>query len=97
MQTRAMLFFPLLEREDSPAQVSKLSKFLLDCLQPLLSLTVSDLRLYFVAALATRSSILGMQFQKVCDLLAETPDLFAKDFDVIHVVRISHLRNEPVN
>jgi hypothetical protein len=41
-------------------------------------LTVSDLGLYFVAALTPRTSILGVQVLKVCDLGAETPNLFAK-------------------
>jgi hypothetical protein len=84
MQARAMLFLALFEGDDFVAQVGELSQFVLDFLQPFLSLTVSDLGLNLVAALISRSSILGMQFHKVCDLAAETRNLFAKHFDVIH-------------
>jgi len=41
-------------------------------------LAVSNLSLYFVAALTPRTSILGVQISKVRDLGAETPNLFAK-------------------
>ena len=85
-----MLFFSLLEREYSSAKVGKLSEFLLDRLQALLSLAVSDLGRYFVAALTARTAILGVLFQKVCDLVAETADLFAEDFNVIHRNRITY-------
>jgi hypothetical protein len=35
------------------------------------------------------TSILLVQLSKLCDLSAETPNLFPKDFEVIHTRRIS--------
>lgn len=86
-----MLGFPLFDREDSSAEVSELSKFLLDCLEPLLSLSMGDLGLYFVAAPTPRTSILGVRFYKLFDLIAETLDLFAQHVHVIHKTRIAYL------
>jgi hypothetical protein len=84
MQPRAVLFFPLFDRQNSSAKVSELGEFLLDGLQPFMPLAVSDLSLCFILTPTPRKPILIVQLLKVCDLVAETPDLFAKDFEVIH-------------
>jgi len=52
-----------------------LDEFLLNLLQPFKSLPVGDLSLCFVSSVTT---ILVIQLLKVCDLAAETRDLFAK-------------------
>jgi len=76
MQTGEVLSFPLFHRENSSAKVSELAEFLLDGLEPFMPLAVSDLSLCFVVAL---TPILIVQFLKVCDLGAETPDFFTKN------------------
>jgi hypothetical protein len=81
-----VLCFPLFDRENPSAKASKLGKFLLNRLQPLLSLAVSDLGLCFVSAFTT---ILVVQLLKLCDLNAEKSNLFPKDFEVIHNSRIA--------
>ena len=81
-----MLFLHLLDRTNSSAKISELGKFLLDFLQPLVPLAVSDLRRYVASDF---TSILSVQLVKLGDLNAETTDLFPKDFEVIHVVKNS--------
>ena len=76
MQTGEVLSFPLFHRENSSAKVSELAEFLLDGLEPFMPLAVSDLSLCFVVAL---TPIPIVQFLKVCDLGAETPDFFTKN------------------
>ena len=82
-----MLCFPLFDRENSSAKASELGKFLLDGLQPLMPLTVSDLSLWFISTSKPKSVV---QLLNLSDLGAETPNLFAKHFEVIHTVRIAH-------
>jgi hypothetical protein len=82
MQTGAVLRFSLFDRENSSAKTSELDKFLLDCLQSFLPLAVGDLSLCFVAPM---TPILVIQLLQVCNLSAQTPDLFAKHCQVIHV------------
>ena len=81
MQPGAVLFFHLFDRANAPAKVSKLDQFLLDGLQALMSLPVSDLSLGFVAAFPP---ILLVQLLKLCDLGPEKRDLVAKHFQMIH-------------
>ena len=76
-----MLFFPLFNRENSSSKASELDQFLLDFLQPFEPLAVSDLSLSFVASL---TPILDIEFLKLCDLVAQTGDLFSKHCQVIH-------------
>jgi hypothetical protein len=76
MQTGEVLSFPLFHRENSSAKASELAEFLLDGLEPFMPPAVSDLSLCFVVALPP---ILIVQFLKVCDLGAETPNFFTKD------------------
>jgi hypothetical protein len=68
--------FPLFDRENPSTKASELDQFLLDFLQPFLPLAVGDLSLCFVASV---TPILVIQLLKVCDLVAEMPDLFAKN------------------
>ncbi len=86
MQTDTVLLFHLLDGTNSSAKVSELGEFLLDCLQPFMPLAVSDLRLCFISAL---TPILVIQFLKVSDLNAETPDLFPKHCQMIHTIKNS--------
>jgi hypothetical protein len=73
MQPGAVLFFPLLDRENASAKTSELTQFLLDFLQPFKPLAVSDLSLGSIAAL---TPILVFQFLNLCDLVAERPRSF---------------------
>ncbi len=75
MQPGLVLRFPLFNRENFSSEVCELHQFLLDRLQPLVPLAVSDLSLCFVS---TFTSIPMVQFLKVCDLAAEICNLFAK-------------------
>jgi hypothetical protein len=75
VQPGAVLFLHLFHGMNSTAKVGKSGKFLLDCLQPLMSLAVSDMSLFFIS---TFKSILVAQLLKVCDLGAEAPNLFSK-------------------
>jgi hypothetical protein len=51
-----------------------------------LPLDVGDLRLRFVSAF---TAILLVQLLNPSDLSAETPNLFAKHFEVVHNIRIT--------
>ena len=81
MRRGAVFFLDLLNRKNSPSEVRELGEFLLDGLQPLVPLAVSDLRLGFVAAL---TPVPVVQFLKVRDLGTESRNLFAKHCQVIH-------------
>jgi len=82
-----VLVFSLLNRKDLLAEVRHLKKFLLNLLQAFLALAVSDLGLCRVRG---AKAILLVQFLKVSDLLAKTPDFFSKNLKVIHRIRITH-------
>ncbi len=84
MQPGTVLALSFFHRENSPAKASELSKILLDRLQALLSLTVSDLGRWVVPAFA---SILFVQRLNLSDLGAEPSNLFAKDIEVIHAIK----------
>lgn len=84
MQPGAVLAFSFFDRENPPAKASELSKILLDRLQALLSLTVSDLGLWVVPAFA---SILLVERLNLSDLGAEPSNFFAKDIEVIHAFK----------
>jgi len=75
MQPGAVLLFPLFDRQNSSAKVSKLGEFLLDGLQPFVPLAVGHLSLCVISNLPP---ILVIQLLKVSDLGAEAPNLFAK-------------------
>ena len=81
MQPGTMLFFHLLDRANSTAQVSELDEFLLDGLKSLMPLAVSDLSLGFIAAFPP---VLLVQLLKFRDLRPEKRDLVAKHFQMIH-------------
>jgi hypothetical protein len=61
MQTGAMLFFPLFDRENSSAEVSELGEFLLDRLQPFKPFVVRELILR-VHPISTVPPIVVIQF-----------------------------------
>jgi len=84
VQAGAVLFFSFLDRENSAAKASELDQFLLDRLQALKPLAVSDLRFGGKAAMTSGPSILLIELLKLRDLSAEAPNLFAKHFEVIH-------------
>lgn len=81
MQTGAVFFFSLLDRENLAAEVRKLDEFLLDFLEAFLSLAVSDLGFGVVAA---AKAILLIQLLNVGDLVAKTPNFFTKNIQMIH-------------
>jgi hypothetical protein len=89
IQSRAVLVFPLFDRENLSAESSELGEFLLDGLQPLMPFVVRELSLreHPVSTSKPKSVV---QLLKLCDLGAETPNLFAKHFEMIHTVRIAH-------
>jgi hypothetical protein len=88
MQTVAMLLSHLFDGANASAKVSKLSQFLLDCLQPFMPLAMGNLGLCVTSTLAP---ICTIQFLKLSDLHAETANFFSKHCKMIHAIRISHL------
>ena len=84
MQAGAVFFFSFFDRENSAAQSCQLDQFLLDRLQTLQPLAVSDLRFGGKATLTSGPSILLVELLKLRDLSAEPSNLFAKHFEVIH-------------
>jgi hypothetical protein len=76
-----VLLFHLFHGMNPPSKVGELSQFFLDALQPLMSLAVGNLSLRLISTL---SSILGVQFLKVCYFGAEHADFFSKDGEMIH-------------
>src|SRR5438270_885830 len=85
-----MRFLHLFDGLHFAAESRELGKFLLDGLQPFVSLAVSELSFGSGPAF---SSILLVQFLDLSDLRTKTPDLFPKHFQMIHVVRITHLES----
>ena len=63
-------------------------QLLLDCLQAFMPLAVSDLSISLVPL---KTPIPFVQLLNFSDLPTETPDLFAQNFEIIHVIRIAHL------
>ena len=92
MQPGAGLLFTPFDGQNWLFKASELGEFLLDCLQTFMPLAVSNLSLRFISAPIFRKPILFAQLLNVCDLVAETPYLFAKDFEVIHVYQNSASR-----
>jgi hypothetical protein len=88
MQTITVLLFHLRDRANAPAKVCNLGQLLLDCLQPFMPLAMRNLGPCVTSAL---TPIFVIQFLKVSDLVTETANLFPKDCQMIHVIRITHL------
>jgi hypothetical protein len=76
MQPGAMLFLYWLGQNNSAAKACELPKLVLNSLQPLTPLSVSDLKTCSVPAVPPK---LAVQFLNVSDLLSETPDLVPKN------------------
>jgi hypothetical protein len=76
LQPGAMLFFHLLRRMNSAAQVCDLHQFMLDGLQPFMPLAVNDLSSRPLQAFLSKLSI---QLLNVSDLLSQTPNLVSKN------------------
>lgn len=87
LQTGPVLLFPLFYREHPLAKARQLSKLLLDGLQPLMPLSVSNLRFGVRAGLTPVEVI---QLLKVCDLGAQITDFFTKHCQMVHAYRITH-------
>lgn len=81
-----MLFLHLLNGTNSFAKTSKSGEFLLDFLQPLLSLAVGKVGMRVRSGL---TAILCVQFLKLCDFGPKAGNLFAKNFEVIHCLKNS--------
>jgi hypothetical protein len=86
MRTGAVLFFHLFHRVNSSAKVCELGEFLLNRLKPFQPLVVRELCLR-VHSISTVTPIVVIQLLKLCDLSAETPNLFSKHFEVIHAIK----------
>jgi hypothetical protein len=67
-----------------------LDKFSLDYLQAFVPLAVSDLSLRAAPAL---EPMLLVQFLNLSNLHSETPNLFPKNFEVIHTIRLAYLHS----
>jgi hypothetical protein len=70
------------------AEAGQLDKFLLNGLQAFKSLGVSGLPFRTILAL---QAVLVVQFLNLSNLRPQTPDLFSKNLEVIHTIRIVHL------
>jgi hypothetical protein len=88
--TRAMLFLHLLNGMNSSPKASELSEFLLDFEQSLLPLAMSKMGLRILPLF---TSILLIQFLKLCDFGPKTCNLFPKNFEVLHRSRIALKRS----
>ena len=90
MQAGTLFFLDLFHGTNASAEISELTEFLLDRLQTFMPLAVRNLSLRFVSAV---TPVLGVQHLEVRDLLTEPRNLFAKNCQVIHTVRITSRRN----
>lgn len=77
MQTGTVGFFYLLYQMNPAAKVAELGKFLLDFLQPLLPLAVSNLSL---GSIPFSKTVFLIRLFNVSDLGAQTRNLFPKNF-----------------
>jgi hypothetical protein len=93
MQPRAVLFLHLFDRTNLPSKPSQLRKFLLNSLQPFLSLPVGDLRIRLISLLPP---IPLVQLLNLSNLHPEKPDLFPQNFEMIHTISIAYLENPRV-
>jgi hypothetical protein len=87
VQPGAMLFPQLLCRNNTAAKVCELHKLMLNSLEPLPPLAVSDLITCSIPAVTPK---LLIQLLNVSDLHSETPDLVPKDPKMIHMLRIAY-------
>jgi len=88
VQPGAVLFFHFFDRKNSAPKTSDLGEFLLDFLQPFLPPAVSNFSFPAIAALKAKLLVQCLDFS---DLGTETPNLFSKNLEVIHMLRIAHL------
>lgn len=88
MQPRAVLLLHFFYGLNFAAEAGDLHKLLLNGFQTFLPLDVSARSLRVIPAL---KAMLPVQFLNLANLLPETPDLFAKNLEVIHTNRIAHL------
>ena len=63
-----------------------MGKLLLDSLQPFMPPAVSDMSSWLISVL---TPILLVQLLNLSNLHSETPDLFPKNFEVIHAIKDS--------
>jgi hypothetical protein len=76
MQPGAMLFLHLFGRDNSAAKVCQLHQLPLDCLQPFIPLSVSDLSICTITTVAPK---LLIRLSNVSDLFPETPNFIPKN------------------
>jgi len=81
MQPGTVLIFHLFAGKDSATKASELGKFLLNCLEALVPVAVSDLGFSVIAIL---KPILFIQILDLSNLRTETPYPFPKNIKVIH-------------
>jgi hypothetical protein len=87
MQACEVLFFHLVDRMKLPAKIADLGKLLLDRLEPLVPLAVSDLSL---RSIRSSKTVFVVQLLNVSNLSAQTRNLFPENLYVIHGTRIPH-------
>src|SRR5437764_6376191 len=87
MQPGTVLFLHLFNRLHLAAEACKLRKLLLDGLQPFMPLPMSELRL---GSVRTCPAILLVQFLDLGNLGTKPPDLFSKNFQMVHTSRITY-------
>jgi hypothetical protein len=88
MHPRTVLFLHLFDGPNLPPKACELEKFVLDSLQPFLPLAMRDVSIRLISDL---TPILLVQLVNLSNLHPETPDLFPKNFKVIHTTRIAYL------
>ena len=81
-----MLFLHLLNRMNSTAKTSQQREFLLDFQQPFLPLPVSNMRLRILSPFL---SVPLVQFLKLCNFGPKPGNLFAKNLEMLHPLRIA--------
>ena len=84
-----MLFLHLLNGTNPAAKTSEQREFLLDFQQPFLPLPVSNMRLRILSPFP---SILLVQFLKLCNFGPKPGNLFAKNLEMLHKLRIAFIK-----
>jgi hypothetical protein len=82
-----MFLHPLFHRQNLVAELGELVQFLLNLLQALMPLAVSNLCLCRIPA---SHAVLPIQFLNIGNFDPEPADLVAENFEMIHGNRISH-------
>jgi hypothetical protein len=88
VQPGAVLFFPLLSRKHFTAKCGKLGELLLNFLEPVLPLTVSDMGRGFIPL---SQPVLFVRISDLGNFRSQRPYFLSQNFKMIHSNRIAHL------